>query len=123
MWGPLPANLSEAFYAKAWAGFLVVMGAPLAYLYATTDEFSQPMVSLYFGLPHAMWRPCAVHALIDIERTSTGASAVPSRSAESSREAREHVCDLGLQPAELRSERGQEISVLDPHVMPLLLSA
>ncbi|GAX77594.1 hypothetical protein CEUSTIGMA_g5038.t1 [Chlamydomonas eustigma] len=48
MWGPLPANLTETFYAKAWAGFLVVMGAPLAYLHATTDEFSQPMVPQQF---------------------------------------------------------------------------
>lgn len=44
MWGPLPANLTETFYAKAWAGFACVMGLPLVYLYATTDEFSQPLV-------------------------------------------------------------------------------
>lgn len=35
----------QRFYVKAWAGFLAFMGLPLAYLYTTTDEFSQPMVS------------------------------------------------------------------------------
>lgn len=74
MWGPLSANLTEVsitrnlfnilaslssglailifaqhhelqtFYAKAWFGFACVMGLPLAYLFATTDEFTQPMV-------------------------------------------------------------------------------
>lgn len=35
----------QRFYVKAWAGFLAFMGLPLAYLYTTMDEFSQPMVS------------------------------------------------------------------------------
>eukprot|EP00195_Chlamydomonas_chlamydogama_P004758 CAMPEP_0202897038 /NCGR_PEP_ID=MMETSP1392-20130828/5902_1 /ASSEMBLY_ACC=CAM_ASM_000868 /TAXON_ID=225041 /ORGANISM="Chlamydomonas chlamydogama, Strain SAG 11-48b" /LENGTH=148 /DNA_ID=CAMNT_0049582583 /DNA_START=52 /DNA_END=498 /DNA_ORIENTATION=+ len=44
MFGPLPANLTEAWYAKAWAGFAVLMGIPLWYTYTYCDEFRHPMV-------------------------------------------------------------------------------
>lgn len=41
----------QKFYAKAWAGFIAFMGLPLAYLYATTDEFTgQPMVGRHAGV-------------------------------------------------------------------------
>uniref|UniRef100_A0A7S0RTJ2 NADH dehydrogenase [ubiquinone] 1 beta subcomplex subunit 8, mitochondrial n=2 Tax=Chlamydomonas leiostraca TaxID=1034604 RepID=A0A7S0RTJ2_9CHLO len=44
MFGPLPANLTEAWYAKAWAAFAVFMGVPIWYHYNHVDEFRHPFV-------------------------------------------------------------------------------
>lgn len=44
MFGPLPSNLTEAWYAKAWGVFAVFMGLPIWYHYNYVDEFRQPFV-------------------------------------------------------------------------------
>eukprot|EP00199_Chlamydomonas_sp_CCMP681_P003579 CAMPEP_0119101014 /NCGR_PEP_ID=MMETSP1180-20130426/143_1 /TAXON_ID=3052 ORGANISM="Chlamydomonas cf sp, Strain CCMP681" /NCGR_SAMPLE_ID=MMETSP1180 /ASSEMBLY_ACC=CAM_ASM_000741 /LENGTH=150 /DNA_ID=CAMNT_0007085029 /DNA_START=81 /DNA_END=533 /DNA_ORIENTATION=+ len=44
MFGPLPANLTETWYAKAWGIFGVVLAAPIYYHLNDVDEFRQPFV-------------------------------------------------------------------------------
>ncbi|MEW5305000.1 MAG: hypothetical protein WDW36_007572 [Sanguina aurantia] len=44
MFGPLPANLTETWYVKFWAGFAAFWAIPIYYAYNVSDEFRMPMV-------------------------------------------------------------------------------